>query len=182
MCVFKYHAFIYFLRPPPWYGTFTIGNFVALPFNPFSYHFPFDHLSSSIQISYHVPSYYLPLYRRLFFHHHPSFHVPPNTFHPTRFHFNHFRLINLWMSKSNRPFKWTINIIQGRVIFRIYFNFALRRSHVQYIIFACHVSRAGGAAAAELHVLDPGHHLPTRPVGQRQHRLQAQDNRHLLSD
>ncbi len=21
MCVFKYHAFIYFLRPPPWYGT-----------------------------------------------------------------------------------------------------------------------------------------------------------------
>ncbi len=24
MCVFKYHAFIYFLRPPPWYGTFII--------------------------------------------------------------------------------------------------------------------------------------------------------------
>ncbi len=23
MCVFKYHAFIYFLRPPPWYGTST---------------------------------------------------------------------------------------------------------------------------------------------------------------
>jgi hypothetical protein len=23
MCVFKYHAFIYFLRPPPWYGTCT---------------------------------------------------------------------------------------------------------------------------------------------------------------
>jgi hypothetical protein len=23
MCVFKYHAFIYFLRPPPWYGTIT---------------------------------------------------------------------------------------------------------------------------------------------------------------
>ncbi len=23
MCVFKYHAFIYFLRPPPWYGTGT---------------------------------------------------------------------------------------------------------------------------------------------------------------
>jgi hypothetical protein len=23
MCVFKYHAFIYFLRPPPWYGTNT---------------------------------------------------------------------------------------------------------------------------------------------------------------
>jgi hypothetical protein len=21
MCVFKYHAFIYFLQPPPWYGT-----------------------------------------------------------------------------------------------------------------------------------------------------------------
>ncbi len=24
MCVFKYHAFIYFLRPPPWYGTILI--------------------------------------------------------------------------------------------------------------------------------------------------------------
>ncbi len=24
MCVFKYHAFIYFLRPPPWYGTLTM--------------------------------------------------------------------------------------------------------------------------------------------------------------
>ncbi len=24
MCVFKYHAFIYFLRPPPWYGTCTV--------------------------------------------------------------------------------------------------------------------------------------------------------------
>ncbi len=24
MCVFKYHAFIYFLRPPPWYGTFML--------------------------------------------------------------------------------------------------------------------------------------------------------------
>ncbi len=23
MCVFKYHAFIYFLRPPPWSGTST---------------------------------------------------------------------------------------------------------------------------------------------------------------
>ncbi len=23
MCVFKYHAFIYFLRPPPWSGTMT---------------------------------------------------------------------------------------------------------------------------------------------------------------
>ncbi len=26
MCVFKYHAFIYFLRPPPWYGTVTLHN------------------------------------------------------------------------------------------------------------------------------------------------------------
>ncbi len=24
MCVFKYHAFIYFLRPPPWYGTLLL--------------------------------------------------------------------------------------------------------------------------------------------------------------
>jgi hypothetical protein len=24
MSVFKYHAFIYFMRPPPWYGTLTI--------------------------------------------------------------------------------------------------------------------------------------------------------------
>jgi hypothetical protein len=23
MCVYKYHAFIYFLRPPPWSGTFV---------------------------------------------------------------------------------------------------------------------------------------------------------------
>jgi hypothetical protein len=40
MCVFKYHAFIYFLRPPPWYGTGTpsigidrsikLGNFGKL--------------------------------------------------------------------------------------------------------------------------------------------------------
>ncbi len=37
MCVFKYHAFIYFLRPPPWYGTVkdslarfsTSGFFIA---------------------------------------------------------------------------------------------------------------------------------------------------------
>jgi hypothetical protein len=26
MCVFKYHAFIYFLRPPPWYGTGMTTN------------------------------------------------------------------------------------------------------------------------------------------------------------
>ncbi len=25
MCVFKYHAFIYFLRPPPWSGTVSIN-------------------------------------------------------------------------------------------------------------------------------------------------------------
>ncbi len=31
MCVFKYHAFIYFLRPPPWYGT------VGLIFMPKKY-------------------------------------------------------------------------------------------------------------------------------------------------
>jgi hypothetical protein len=30
MCVFKYHAFIYFLRPPPWYGTVC------------RFHFPFE--------------------------------------------------------------------------------------------------------------------------------------------
>jgi hypothetical protein len=28
MCVFKYHAFIYFLRPPPWYGTLAyVGDY-----------------------------------------------------------------------------------------------------------------------------------------------------------
>jgi hypothetical protein len=30
MCVFKYHAFIYFLRPPPWYGTSTKGLYVCM--------------------------------------------------------------------------------------------------------------------------------------------------------
>ncbi len=25
MCVYKNHAFIYFMRPPPWYGTISIG-------------------------------------------------------------------------------------------------------------------------------------------------------------
>jgi hypothetical protein len=29
MCVFKYHAFIYFLRPPPWYGTSTVSSFTV---------------------------------------------------------------------------------------------------------------------------------------------------------
>ncbi len=28
MCVFKYHAFIYFLRPPPWYGTLIFMKFL----------------------------------------------------------------------------------------------------------------------------------------------------------
>ncbi len=30
MSVFKYHAFIYFLRPPPWYGTIHIYIYVHI--------------------------------------------------------------------------------------------------------------------------------------------------------
>ncbi len=29
MCVIKLHAFIYFLRPPPWSGTLLIWNFIT---------------------------------------------------------------------------------------------------------------------------------------------------------
>ncbi len=36
MCVFKYHAFIYFLRPPPWYGTsLSVTSLPASLLSPF---------------------------------------------------------------------------------------------------------------------------------------------------
>jgi hypothetical protein len=51
MCVFKYHAFIYFLRPPPWYGTDNI-NHGAIPLlfpfadSPYFSSIPFDLLGN----------------------------------------------------------------------------------------------------------------------------------------
>ncbi len=35
MSVFKYHAFIYFLRPPPWYGTWRMDRFLLYSWRPF---------------------------------------------------------------------------------------------------------------------------------------------------
>ncbi len=56
MCVIKIHAFIYFLRPPPWYGTYTTGViqryrhslcprvcYSELQINPLVLCFPFLH-------------------------------------------------------------------------------------------------------------------------------------------
>ncbi len=42
MCVFKYHAFIYFLRPPPWYGTILFKELQnpPSPKNKYSMRYP----------------------------------------------------------------------------------------------------------------------------------------------
>ncbi len=44
MSVFKYHAFIYFMRPPPWYGTVRIKN-------TFSSHNFIDPLKRLLQVT-----------------------------------------------------------------------------------------------------------------------------------
>jgi hypothetical protein len=56
MCVYKNHAFIYFMRPPPWYGTLlsNIRN-LSVPYAAF----PLSNiLQSSCQISCCLPIYY----------------------------------------------------------------------------------------------------------------------------
>ncbi len=45
MCVFKYHAFIYFLRPPPWYGTCTHWDSLLFPWQ---FALCFLHILSSV--------------------------------------------------------------------------------------------------------------------------------------
>ncbi len=47
MCVFKYHAFIYFLRPPPWSGTIYT---IPLSTVPIYRHIPSSTVSSYLRI------------------------------------------------------------------------------------------------------------------------------------
>ncbi len=61
MCVFKYHAFIYFLRPPPWYGTriIKINQSINIRSFPYMYFIVLGYFWTHVQYLWAIFGFYI---------------------------------------------------------------------------------------------------------------------------